>query len=153
MLMNEDLDLTSKPPEKKWYSKRWLWYLILALVILGSGLAVFIRSYSKAHTESEYSEDKLPAIKVVILNGCGYVQLAAEFAAALSHKNIDVVSLGDTPRPIYDKSIIVVRKGDMQDLQRLQKMTGIERWTSALNEFHSADFDIIVGRDYESFIK
>jgi hypothetical protein len=151
--MNEDLDLTSKPLEKKWYSKPWLLYLILALVILGLGLAVFIRSYSKGHTDGEYSEDQLPAIKVVILNGCGYVQLAAEFAAALSHKNIDVVSLGDTPRPIYDKSIIVVRRGDMQDLQRLQKMTGIERWTSALNEYHSADFDIIVGRDYESFIK
>jgi hypothetical protein len=28
-----------------------------------------------------YSEDQLPAIKVVILNGCGYEQLASEFAA------------------------------------------------------------------------
>ncbi|MDD4035004.1 MAG: LytR C-terminal domain-containing protein [Candidatus Cloacimonetes bacterium] len=95
----------------------------------------------------------MPAIKVVILNGCGYEQLASEFAAAMSHKNIEVVSLGDTPRPIYDKSIIVMRKGDKQDLERLQKMTGIQRWTSAMNEFHSAEFDIIVGRDYETYIK
>ncbi len=87
------------------------------------------------------------------MNGCGFEQLASEFAAAISQNNIEVVSLGDTPRPIYDKSIIVIRKGDMQDLKRLQKMTGITRWTSAQNEYHSADFDIIVGRDYESYIK
>lgn len=151
--MNEDLDLTISPPEKKWFSKRWLWLLILAIVVLGLAAMLFFRSYTKDSGSEAYSEDQLPAIKVVILNGCGYEQVASEFAAALSHKNIEVVSLGDTPHPTYDKSIIVVRKGDMQDLQRLQKMTGIERWTSALNEYHSADFDIIVGRDYESFIK
>jgi hypothetical protein len=38
----------------------------------------------------------------------------------------------------------VIRKGDMQDLERLKRMTGIQRWTSALNEYHNADFDIIM---------
>ncbi|HQQ67361.1 MAG TPA: LytR C-terminal domain-containing protein, partial [Candidatus Cloacimonadota bacterium] len=126
------------------------------ILILAAVLAVYlllVRSHNPASTSTGYDEDQLPAIKVVILNGCGFEQLASEFAAAISHKNIEVVSLGDTPRPIYDKSIIVIRKGDMQDLKRLQKMTGITRWTSAQNEYYSADFDIIVGRDYESFIK
>ncbi|MDD2424076.1 MAG: LytR C-terminal domain-containing protein, partial [Candidatus Cloacimonetes bacterium] len=68
-----------------------------------------------------YGEDQLPAIKVVILNGCGYDQLATDFAAALKDKNIDVISMGNTPKPIYDKSIIVIRKGDKHDLERLQK--------------------------------
>lgn len=151
--MNERIDLTNTGSAKKWSSKRWLLYIVLALVVLGLAAVIIYRSHSSQTGSQAYTEDQLPAIKVVILNGCGYEQLASEFAAALSHQNIEVVSLGDTPRPIYDKSIIVVRKGDKQDLHRLQKMTGIERWTSALNEYHSADFDIIVGRDYESFIK
>lgn len=122
-------------------------------MIILLGYKVLSRSTGNQDGPKEYEEDQLPAIKVAVLNGCGYVQLASEYAAFLSNKNVDVVSLGDTPRPIYDKSIIVVRKGDSKDLARLQRMTGIQRWTSALNEFHNADFDIIVGRDYEEFMK
>lgn len=151
--MSEPLDLTTNGSEKKWYSKAWFWYLIIALVLAGIAFTVFSKGYHKEKKAPEYTEDQLPSIKVIVLNGCGYEQLASEFAAALAHKNIEVVSMGDTPKPIYDKSVIVMRKGDMQDLERLKKMTGIQRWTSALNEFHSADFDIIVGRDYEEFIK
>jgi len=147
------LDLTTNETPKTLSPKRWIPYAVVALALLAILVFVLIRGFRQDNGAPGYSEDQLPAIKVVVLNGCGYEQLASEFAAAISHKNIEVVSLGDTPKPIYDKSVIVVRKGDMQDLARLQKMTGIERWTSALNEFHNADFDIIVGRDYELYIK
>jgi len=151
--MNDEIDLTTKQGTKKWFSKRGLYYVIFALVLAALIIGLGFRSCNKQPGNSTYSEDQLPAIKVQVLNGCGYERLAADFAAAITHKNIEVVSLGDTPRPIYDKSIIVMRKGDPQDLKRLQDMTGITRWTSALNQYHSADFDIIVGRDYEDFIK
>ncbi|MCK9332248.1 MAG: LytR C-terminal domain-containing protein [Candidatus Cloacimonetes bacterium] len=111
------------------------------------------RSLNSDNKLTNYDEDQLPAIKVLVLNGCGYEQLATEFSAHLANKNIDVISVGDTPKPIYDKSIIVMRKEDKNDLERLMRMTGIQRWTSALNEYHNADFDIIVGRDYEEFMK
>jgi hypothetical protein len=147
------LDLTNNEPENnvppKW--KLWLPIGIGALLIIVAAVFYFGKSSDDGKAK-EYSEDELPAIKVVVTNGCGYVQLASEYAAAIAGKNIEVVSLADTPKPIYDKSIIVVRKGDMQDLKRLQKMTGIQRWTSALNEYYIADFEIIVGKDYEEFI-
>jgi len=127
----------------------WLLALIVIALILWAILSGRLGSKSES---AAYGEDQLPAIKVVVLNGCGYDQLASEFAAHLSRKNIDVISVGNTPRPVYDKSIIVIRKGDMHDLARLQRMTGIQRWTSAENEYHSADFDVIVGRDYEQFM-
>ncbi len=147
------MDLTNNEPENnvppKW--KLWLPIGIGALLIIVAAVFYFGKSSDDGKAK-EYSEDELPAIKVVVTNGCGYVQLASEYAAAIAGKNIEVVSLADTPKPIYDKSIIVVRKGDMQDLKRLQKMTGIQRWTSALNEYYIADFEIIVGKDYEEFI-
>lgn len=146
------MDLTNNEPENnvshKW--KLWLLIGIGALLIIAAAVFYFGRASGDGHARL-YGEDELPAIKVVVTNGCGYEQLASEYAAALAGKNIEVVSLGDTPKPIYDKSIIVVRKGDMQDLKRLQKMTGIQRWTSAINEYYSADFEIIVGKDYEEF--
>ncbi len=146
------MDLTKKPPVKKWYQKPVLLY-ILAAIALGVILWVLLsRGCSAKDDGYAYGEDQLPAIKVTVLNGCGFDQLASEFATMLSKKNIDVLSVGNTPRPVYDKSIIVMRKEDKQDLARLQKMTGIKRWTSALNEYHSAQFDIIVGRDFEQFM-
>jgi hypothetical protein len=114
---------------------------------------IVLRGNGEENINKTYDEDQLPAIKVAVLNGCGYEQLASEYSAYLADKNVDVVSVGDTPRPIYDKSIIVMRKGDEQDLARLQRMTGIQRWTSAMNEYHNAEFDIIIGRDYEEFMK
>ncbi|MBP7309956.1 MAG: LytR C-terminal domain-containing protein [Candidatus Cloacimonetes bacterium] len=147
------MDLTNNEPQEKLTPKWKLWVPVLlgAIALLAVlGWFFFIRPNSSA--PSEYGEDKLPAIKVTISNGCGYEQLASEFAASLTDKNIEVVGLGDTPKPIYDKSIIVIRKGDEQDLKRLQTMTGIQRWTSAYNEYYNADFEIIVGRDYEEFM-
>jgi len=148
------LDLTNKPPSNSLHSNWKLWLpIVLVFVIVTALLVYYFYDKSKDSEPGHYGEDELPAIKVVISNGCGYEQLASEFTAALKDKNIEVVSLADTPKPIYDKSIIVVRKGDMEDLKRLQKMIGIERWTSAYNEYYMADFEIIVGKDYEQFIK
>ncbi|HCX59828.1 MAG: LytR C-terminal domain-containing protein [Candidatus Cloacimonetes bacterium] len=151
--MNERFDLTNRPPEKKWYTKAGIVYPVIVLVLALLVYLIFSRGGGDSNLPKAYEEDQLPAIKVQVLNGCGYEQLASEFAASLANRNIDVVSVGDTPKPIYDKSIIVIRKGDKQDLARLQRMTGIQRWTSALNEYHNAEFDIIVGRDYEEYMK
>lgn len=148
------MDLTNNAGQDKLRSKWKVWLpIVLFILAVAGALLFFLLRTPAADNPLAYGEDKLPAIKVVITNGCGYEQLASEFAAALKDKNIEVVSLGDTSKPIYDKSIIVVRKGDMQDLERLQKMTGIQRWTSAANEYYNADFEIIVGRDYEQYLK
>lgn len=146
------MDLTSKAAEKKWYSKLW-WIAIIVILLAFLSYQGLLRRNTGKEEGYEYTEDQLPALKVVLLNGCGIEQLAMEYANSISHLNIDVVSMGNTPKPIYDKSIIVVRKGDKQDLKRLMKMTGIQRWTSALNEYHPADFEIIIGRDFELFMK
>ena len=95
----------------------------------------------------------MPAIKVIVSNGCGYESLATDYANYISKLNVEVVKLTDTPKPIYDKSLIVVRKQDEQDLKRLQVMTGIQRFTLAVNEASEAPFIIILGRDYQQFMK
>lgn len=150
--MNDPLDLTTKPLVRKWYSRPWFWGIVVLTLGISLYFGILAQSKSK-DSPADYGEDQLPAIKVLVLNGCGYEQLARDYANSISHLNIDVVSVGDTPKPIYDKSIIVVRKGDDHDLKRLMNMTGITRWTSALYEYHSADFDIIIGRDFDDFMK
>ena len=96
-------------------------------------------------------EHKLPAVKIILTNGCGFEGLAKEFSEFLADKNVDIVAVGNTIRPVYDKTIIVNRKGDNEDLKRLQRMTGITRFTEARNEAALADFEIIIGKDYEQY--
>jgi hypothetical protein len=70
----------------------------------------------------------------------------------LSDKNIDIVATGNAEKFIYNKTIIVVKKMDRDDLLRLMKMTGITQWTLAETEYSIAPFTIIIGKDYEYLI-
>jgi len=123
----------------------------ILLVSIGGALWYWYK-YMPDKTENDL-EHKLPAVKIILTNGCGFEGLAKEFSDFLTDKNIDIVAMGNTMRPIYDKTIIVIRKGDDEDFQRLKRMTGISRFTMAKNETALADFEIIIGKDYEQFTK
>lgn len=150
--MNKMFNLTKEGLLNNWNQKKTLIIFALAILLIASIVYLYI-SYSKGGNDHKINESRLPAIKVRVLNGCAYDRLATEYAEYISEKNIEVVELGDTPRPIYDKSIILVRRLDEKDLQRLQKMTGIKRYTFVFAEDAKADFDIIIGRDFEDFMK
>lgn len=147
------MGLTDSPPEKKVRSRNLVWYIGIAVVIIAVAGYVLFRDYLNPESRMSAEEAKMPAIKVIVSNGCGYEQLATDYAEYISKLNIEVVKLTDTPKPIYDKSLIVVRKQDDQDLKRLQVMTGIQRYTLALSEASEAPFIIILGRDYQEFMK
>lgn len=127
--------------------------VVIGVILIGAGGILWYKFSDVGKRGHEQEEDALPAIRIILTNGCGFENLAREFSMWLKDKNVDIVAMGNTPKPIYDKTIIVVRKGDMEDLKRLQRMTGIERYTMALNETALADFEIIIGKDYEQYTK
>ena len=146
-------DLTDKPGPKKLPSRNRFWHImIIVAAVLVAGYVIY-RNYLRDDNPLPPGEASMPAIKVIVSNGCGYESLATDYAEFISRLNIEVVKLTDTPKPIYDKSIIVVRKQDNQDLKRLQAMTGIQRFTLAINDASEAPFIIILGRDYQQFMK
>jgi hypothetical protein len=122
--------------------------MALALVVL-----VYIQFLDPRMGKTGYDEHNLPAIKVVVRNGCGIESLASDYANFIRDKNIDVLYVGDMPHPIYNKSLIEAKVDDRQDLQRLQNMTGITRYTLAVDPSFEAGFIIILGRDYEEFMR
>lgn len=127
---------------------------IVMFILLVSAGGVFWYKYKNTNDQNDKDpEHKLPAVKIILTNGCGFEGLAKEFSDFLADKNIDIVAMGNTLRPVYDRTIIVIRKGDNQDFKRLQRMTGITRYTMARNETALADFEIIIGKDYEQFTK
>lgn len=147
------MDLTDNQVGKKWPTKRRCVLVSVALVFVIAvviSTLMLVRHYNHSVDDPESG---LPAIKVVVSNGCGVDRLAADYARSIEKLNIEVLSLRDTRRPIYDKSIIVVRNSDIQDLARLQQMTGIKRHTIALDESFQGEFEIILGRDFDEFLR
>jgi len=134
-------------------SNKFVLYVFAGLLAIGIvGILLYKGKIFNEKHDIE-AEHKLPAIKIVLINGCGFEGLAKEFGDFLAEKNVDIVSMSNTRKPTFDKTIIVVRKGDDEDLKRLQRMTGIQRYTEARNETALADFDIIVGKDYLLYTK
>jgi len=99
------------------------------------------------------NEENLPAIRVEVSNGCGIEKLAADYSVYIKDKNIDVLRVSSTPYPIYNKSVLVLNNGDEQDLRRLQRMTGIQRYTLARNPESDVQFTIILGEDFKDYMK
>jgi len=97
--------------------------------------------------------DMLPAIRVRILNGCGHHNAASEYSRYLTQYNVDVIGIGNADKFIYDKSIIVVKRDDQQDLERLKSYTGIERSVYAISERTTESFHIILGNDYRTYME
>ncbi|MBW6515676.1 MAG: LytR C-terminal domain-containing protein [Candidatus Cloacimonetes bacterium] len=97
--------------------------------------------------------DLSPAIRVRVLNGCGYRNAASDFGNYLIRYNIDVIGVGNVDKFIYDKSIIVVKHDDPQDLKRLMKYTGITRRVFALDDHAVESFQIIAGRDFREYMR
>jgi hypothetical protein len=130
-----------------------MWGIVIVFLLVSvTGILWYKYKYMPAQSETD-TEHKLPAVKIILTNGCGFEGLAKEFSDFLADKNVDIVAMGNTLRPVYDKTIIVIRKGDTQDFKRLQRMTGIMRYTMAKNQTALADFEIIIGKDYEQYTK
>jgi len=134
-------------------STRNILIVIATLVLLSIGGALYYKYIYKGGSDNADPEHTLPAIKIILTNGCGFEGLAKEFADYLADKNVDIVMMTNTRKPIYNKTLIINRKGSPEDLQRLQRMTGIERFTEARNENALAEFEIIIGKDYEEYTK
>jgi hypothetical protein len=119
-------------------------------VVLG-GFAYYHFIYKDNKQKKNDKELQLPAIKVALINGCGYQGVANNIAEAMTDKNIDVVQVANARKFIYKESIIVVKIPDNDDLQRLKEMTGINQVIYAVNNSSQVPFFIIAGKDYQKY--
>lgn len=97
-------------------------------------------------------EEILPAIRIRILNGCGHRNAASDFNNFMRRHNVDVIGIGNADKFIYDKSIIVVKRDDPQDLKRLMRYSGIKRRVFAIDDHSTESFQIILGKDFRQYM-
>ena len=126
------------------------WGKKVSFLVILTGIVMIIVS---CNDEFEDYDNTLPAIRIRILNGCGFKGAAAEMRNHLSQYNVDIVGIGNADRFVYDKTIIVVKQDDHQDLERLMRYTDIDRRVYALSDDSVESFQIIVGRDYLTYLQ
>jgi len=126
-------------------------FLLLLLICFLAVIFIIISKRRVAVIKEIAQEESFPAIKVTLLNGCGYDGVAKRVREKLNPQNIDIISCSNAEKFIYNKSIIVVKKKDEIDLKRLQRITGIKRRIYALNENSHASFYIIIGKDFKKY--
>ncbi|MBN1327815.1 MAG: LytR C-terminal domain-containing protein [Candidatus Cloacimonetes bacterium] len=101
-------------------------------------------------------EESSPAVKIILLNGCGIEKIASDVKEILQAKNLqnlDIIAWQNVERDlfIYEKSLIVVKKNDPEKLKYIIGVTGINRRIFAENEDSIEDFQIILGKDYRNY--
>lgn len=132
--------------------KAVIFFLLLSLII-GGGYYYYRNFYIKSGNKGLSGEEQYPAIKIALMNGCGYQGVANYITECLATKNIDVEIQTNTRKFIYKETLIVVKKEDKNELERLKAMTGIQKVIYALNESASVPFYIIAGKDYLNYFQ
>ena len=96
------------------------------------------------------------AVKVSILNGCGYPGIATDVKEQLLENDlIDVIAWKNNFRNmfIYDQTIIIAKRDNPKKLKYLMDITGIKRRAYAFNSDNIEEYYIILGKDYKKYFK
>jgi hypothetical protein len=124
---------------------------ISILILIFAGVLVYFLFYTSYFSQKPKTDELFPAIKIGLVNGCGYQGVAANIADFLDNKNIDVVQVANARKFIYKETIIVVKQDDEVELKRLMTITGIKQVIYSLNETYPVSFLIIAGKDYQTY--
>jgi hypothetical protein len=139
--------------------KKWLRFVIVIIVLIIIGVTLYL-GYNKLKdkNESEVNAINIPetAIKVSILNGCGFPGIATEVKEKLMRKGkIDVIAWKNNTRNmyIYKQTIIIAKHNEPEKLAYLQSITGIPFRAYAYNSNNIEEFFIVLGLDYKQYFK
>ena len=128
--------------------------LSLAVIFLGYSLLSKIKAiYSQAETSDSLLQSEV--IQVEVLNGCGVSGIADKFMDILREKKFDVVNLGNYRSFDIDKTIVIDRSGKIKNAEYLAKVIGIDNWNviQQKNKNYFLDVSLIIGKDYNNFLK
>jgi hypothetical protein len=130
-------------------------YFIVLVVLLVILFFLFFNQKKNSKIEENIS---FSSVKIALLNGCGYNNVAKEVKDNIIDKNIsnlDIISWKNIESKmfIYDKSIIVIKKYNKEKLDFLVNITGINRRIFAINDNYIEEYQIILGKDYKKYFK
>ena len=155
-IKTQETKLHKKPDSKitKLFLNISILILLLAVIFLGYSLLGKINAiYSQVETSDSSLQSGV--IQVEVLNGCGVTGIADKFMDLLREKKFDVVNLGNYRSFDIDKTIVIDRSGKIKNAEYLAEVIGIDKWNviQQKNKNYFLDVSLIIGKDYNNFLK
>ncbi len=90
------------------------------------------------------------AIRVEILNGCGFPQVAARLTRRARDLGLDVIHEGNADRFDHLHTLVIHRGGDPEKARQVANILGIPHLIEQQTQgaFRLADVVVIIGRDF-----
>ena len=140
----------------------------LSILLLGIASVVFIASIIDRHMRGgmtiqdfspsplntkDWDDSLLTDIEAEVLNGCGISGVAQKFTDYFRKYHIDVVRTENADNFYYDKTIVILRRGDFEQVREIARLLEISpgdsiRVIEDMNESLLTDVTIIIGSDY-----
>lgn len=99
--------------------------------------------------DADYTSDR---IEVEVLNGCGVIGMAGEFADYLRRKGYDVIRFTNAQRYDYPRTLVVNRGTDFDRARLVAQTLGVE--SNAVENMPDPslqlDVTIVLGQDYNT---
>jgi hypothetical protein len=141
-----------RSPKGKTNWKSGLMKLLITLFILiDLVLIVFIiRQCSEPPVEEIVIEEEPKILQIEVLNGCGVSGIAAKYTDYLRQEGFDVVKTENYETFNVLKTVVIDRKGSIQNGLRITSSLGLEedRVLQEINEAYLIDATVILGKDY-----
>lgn len=92
-------------------------------------------------------------ISFQVLNGCGKPGLALSVRNELVDMGFDVISIDNAEKFIYRRTVLIIRKMNMEKLEAVKKQLNISNIYMQIKEDSLYDFILILGSDYKEYFK
>ncbi|MDI6400587.1 LytR C-terminal domain-containing protein [Balneolaceae bacterium ANBcel3] len=128
--------------------------IVLSIVLIVLVAALFSRMlFPRVHTERADPDTFLShVIQVEVLNGCGVPGIATRYTSLLRQNGFDVVSSGNFETFDIQESLVIDRRGNMENARRVARALGIpeQRIIREISTDFYLDATIVIGADHES---
>lgn len=126
--------------------------LIVSAVVLAAAALAFW--YWRPRPDAEEDAPRIPGddrrITVEVLNGSGIDGLAAATTRHLRRRGLDVVYFGTAPADTFGATLILVRRGELENGERVRDALGFGTVGIEPDPRLLLDVSVILGRDAAS---
>lgn len=127
--------------------------VLLGVLVVYLAYSLFVRLFVSPPVEVVRDGDpRERVIQVDVLNGCGAAGAGNTFTAFLRSRGYDVVEIRNHTRYDIRETLIVDRRGNLSNAEKVAQALGIGRRNivQQLNPDYFVDVSVVIGGDFQS---
>ncbi len=125
---------------------------LLLIIIFYLIYSIVVKLLVPSQEQTNIDKQKVAAeiVQLEVLNGCAVPGIAEKFTSYLRANNFDVVNLGNYVSSDVIKSIVIDRRGNIENAKKVAEVIGIkeENVLQQINNDYFLDVTLVLGKDF-----